>query len=113
MPASYAALPDELVKFIVDTVHEQDRAFSDLAVARGARLRSAPPAGSDNGDEDEDDCEGGTSVIEGRWSPSYGRGIRALVQVDRRTRSHAVKHLYEVRPLLSCAVVHLGALTLN
>ncbi|GAA5905448.1 hypothetical protein JCM8208_004282 [Rhodotorula glutinis] len=94
MPASYASLPDELISHIADMVHAQDGAFDQLAIKRGS-LKPSPPADTSDSEEDEHESKGRTSVIEGRWSPAYGRGIPALVQVDRRTRSHALKHLYK------------------
>ncbi|GAA5947488.1 hypothetical protein JCM3775_001151 [Rhodotorula graminis] len=91
MPASYSSLPEEVISHIADMVHAQDGAFDQLALKRGTTSLQASSIGKKRAIEDED----ATNPLEGRWSPVYGRGIRALVQLDRRTRSHALKHLYK------------------
>ncbi|GAA5853297.1 hypothetical protein JCM9279_003350 [Rhodotorula babjevae] len=93
MRASYSSLPDEVIGIIVDMVNEQDRAWDRLAVKRGF-LFPPPAVPTEFGDVLNKETEP-TSVIAGRWSPYFGRGIRALVQLDRRTRLHAVKHFYK------------------
>lgn len=95
MVASFASLPAELVGHVAGMVHEQDRAWQALEIEQGRPRRSV-----------YDDVMAGTpqpseNIPLGRWSSEYGHGIRALVQVDRRTREEAVPFLYKVRGSLS------------
>lgn len=99
MVASFASMPDELVSHVVKLVCWQDAQLP--AIARGALFPDDPDA-PDDSDEDRKPED----VLEGYWSPYHGRGIRALVQVNRRFRALALPHLYEVR------LIHLSSETL-
>ncbi|GAA5905468.1 hypothetical protein JCM8208_004287 [Rhodotorula glutinis] len=67
-------------------VHEQDEAWSALGVEQGCLYRPSRVLGRPGAVE---------QVPLGRWSPEYGRGIRALLRVDRRIRTAAVPFLYK------------------
>lgn len=84
MAKSYNLLPVELLSRVAELVHEQDLTFRRLDISR------AVPASVENPGVH-------VNVSGGTWSSWYGRGIRALVQVDRRSRASAVPFLYEVR----------------
>ncbi|GAA5905461.1 hypothetical protein JCM8208_004285 [Rhodotorula glutinis] len=82
--APYSALPAELVSRVADLVHEQDRAWPHLGL-----MRREHPSDRDSDFEDDHGCSAKP------WSDQYGHGIRALVRVDRRTRSAALPFLYK------------------
>ncbi|GAA5853298.1 hypothetical protein JCM9279_003351 [Rhodotorula babjevae] len=89
MRASFASLPGELVARIARMVHDQDRAWAALDLHRGCEATPADDCGERERDEDEED------VTLGRWAAWYGKGILALAQVSRATRTAAVRYLYE------------------
>ena len=96
--SSYSKLPAELLSRIAELVHEQD-----LALAASPVQRAIPARGENPGVQ--------VDVSGGWWSSWYGRGIQALVQVDRRSRASAVPFLYEVRPLRAPEPLSLAQLT--
>ncbi|GAA5947481.1 hypothetical protein JCM3775_001149 [Rhodotorula graminis] len=82
MAPSYQSLPVELLSRVAELVHEQDLAFAASPVPRADSPTSNKPG-------KHVDVTGGT------WSYWHGRGIRALAQVDRRSRTAAVPILYQ------------------
>ncbi|GAA5905470.1 hypothetical protein JCM8208_004288 [Rhodotorula glutinis] len=86
MVASFASLPLELVSRIVDMVHDDDQAWPTLTLFSTALKKL-------NGFDHLRDHT--PSLHRDDWPAPWGRGIEALVQVDRRTRAAAVPHLYE------------------
>ncbi|GAA5853295.1 hypothetical protein JCM9279_003349 [Rhodotorula babjevae] len=82
---SYASLPAELLGRVAELVHEQDLAFVKLVDDF-----SRAPAPVDRANH-----EGGRNVENGLWGYFYGRGVKAMAQVDRRTRAAALPHLYQ------------------
>ncbi|GAA5853305.1 hypothetical protein JCM9279_003353 [Rhodotorula babjevae] len=85
--ASFASLPLELVSRIVGMAHEHDQAWIGFSICNtGIKTR----LGFDHlRDHDVSDARVDS------WEAPYGRGVRALLQVDRRTRAAAVPHFYE------------------
>ncbi|GAA5853345.1 hypothetical protein JCM9279_003368 [Rhodotorula babjevae] len=83
--SSYGKLPAELLSRVAELVHEQDLAFVKLL---DDFSRAPAPV-------DRDKFEGGRNVENGLWGSFYGRGVKAMAQVDRRTRAAALPHLYQ------------------
>ncbi|GAA5894512.1 hypothetical protein JCM6882_004839 [Rhodosporidiobolus microsporus] len=92
-PSSLDKLPVELLKRIVELVHEQDKAFGSTSVQRADWH-----ARTDDEDEDVDE-ELGEDVAKGRWAFAYGRGVQALSRVNKRLRDLALPYLFETTTL--------------
>jgi hypothetical protein len=88
-PSPFAKLPLELVKQIVNEVHEQD-AFKKSDIERSE-------AALGQLDSDEEDEEG-ADVARGVWGAPYGRGTHSLSLASRTLRELCLPYLFEVRP---------------
>ncbi|GAA5974979.1 hypothetical protein JCM11641_006788 [Rhodosporidiobolus odoratus] len=83
--ACFDNLPLELLKYIIDLVHEQDKGFNPRQIKRAT---IAPPR---EGQADESEA----NIREGRWSASYGRGVLALSLVRTRLRTLALPYVFK------------------
>ncbi|GAA5889113.1 hypothetical protein JCM6882_009745 [Rhodosporidiobolus microsporus] len=97
-PSFFDKLPVELLKRIVELVHEQDKAFKKRPLRRAEhRPETLEGMYDEDFDEEVDEADQPSvrHVPRGIWSAAYGMGVRALSRLNRTLRSLAAPYLFE------------------